>query len=212
MLYDFCRFAGQGKDEVILFRSHRHVLRLLGRIVELFLLYCGISIGIGLLGYAILKIMDLPYENTLGNAFFSMFYLSLVTAVMAAWSLWYRSMCIITDSRIVKIVPKGFFFSYTRELKLDGVKDTSFSYENFFQGLFNYGKLNVIGGGQFLIKFIPNPRDIHHYITKLMRLIDQAKVTGQRPVFPEFIPRPQWQGKKFRAPTIKQAGSKRLAS
>lgn len=199
MLYSFCRFAGQGKDEVILFRSHRHVLRLIGRIAELFVVYVGAAIAVGLVGYLVIRISGLTYSNSLGNAFFSLFILAVITSVMAAWSLWYRSICLITDSRIVKIVPKGFFNNYTRELRLDGIKDTSFSYENFFHGLFNYGKLQVIGGGQFTAQYIPNPRDIHHYITKLMRLIEEAKGTGVKPVFPAFIPRPAWKGKKFKA-------------
>ncbi len=201
MRYSFCRFAGQGKDEVILFRSHRHVLRLIGRIAELFVVYVGAAIAVGLVGYLVMRISGLTYSNSLGNAFFSLFILAVITSVMAAWSLWYRSICLITDSRIVKIVPKGFFNNYTRELRLDGIKDTSFSYENFFHGLFNYGKLQVIGGGQFTAQYIPNPRDIHHYITKLMRLIEEAKGTGVKPVFPAFIPRPEWKGKKFKAKT-----------
>lgn len=198
MRYNYCRFAGQGKDEVILFRSHRHVLRLIGRILELFVVYVGAAIALGIVGYLILRVTGLPYENSLGNAFFALFFLAVVTSVMAAWSLWYRSICIITDSRIVKIVPKGFFYNYTRELRLDGIKDTSFSYESFFNGLFNYGRLQVIGGGQFTAQYIPNPRDIHHYLTKLMRTIEEAKGTGKRPVFPEFIPKPEWKGKKFK--------------
>ena len=198
MRYSYCRFAGQGKDEVILFRSHRHILRLIGRILELFVIYVGAAIALGIVGYLILRVTGLPYENSLGNAFFSLFFLAVITSSMAAWSLWYRSICIITDSRIVKIVPKGFFYNYTRELRLDGIKDTSFSYESFFNGLFNYGRLQVIGGGQFTAQYIPNPRDIHHYLTKLMRTIEEAKGTGKRPVFPEFIPKPEWKGKKFK--------------
>ncbi len=201
MRYDFCRFAGQGKDEVILFRSHRHPIRLFSRIFQQMIMYLSLTFVIAIVGYVLARAFNLPTDGPLMNTFYALIFLALITTIMAAWSLWYRSVCIITDSRLVKIVPKGFFFSYTRELRLDGIKDTSFSYENFFHGLFNYGKLQVIGGGTFIVKHIPNPRDIHHYLTKLLRVIDAAKAGSTRPVFPEFIPRPEWKGKSFKKKT-----------
>jgi hypothetical protein len=197
MRYDYCHFTGQGQNEVILFRSHRHVMRLIGRIFEQLSLYLGGALVVGVAGYIVIKAFGLPYNQYIINTFFSLVFLAIVSTIMAAWSFWFRSICLITDSRIVKIVPKGFFYNYTRELKLDGIKDTSFSYESFFQGMFNYGKLQVIGGGQFIIKYIPNPRDLHHYITKLIRTIDAAKAKNIPLQLPVFIPRPQWKGKKF---------------
>ncbi|MBI4835737.1 MAG: PH domain-containing protein [Candidatus Abawacabacteria bacterium] len=202
MSYNQYHFAGQGRDEKILFYSHRHPLRLLGRILEQLFVYLGAATILGFLGYLIIRMFNLPFNGYIQGLFFSLLFLAVITTIMAAWSLWYRSVCIITDSRLVKIVPKGFFFNYTRELKLEGIKDTSFSYENFFQGIFNYGKLQVIGGGQFIVKYIPNPRDLHHYITKLVRTIDTVKAKGGTVEFPEFIPRPIWKGKNFRAPKL----------
>ncbi len=198
MRYDFCHFAGQGKDEIILFRSHRHPLRLIGRIFQQLAMYLSLAILMAIVGYVLIKSFGLPFNDSIINVFYALLSLAIVTTVMAAWSLWYRSLCLITDSRLVKIVPKGFFYSYTRELRLEGIKDTSFSYENFFHGLFNYGKLQVIGGGTFIVKYIPNPRDIHHYLTKLLRIIDAAKAANKKPEFPEFIPRPEWKGKSFK--------------
>lgn len=200
MRYDYCHFTGQGTNEVILFRSHRHIMRLVGRLLEQLFMYLGSAIVVGIIGYIVIKAFGLPYNQSIINVFFSLIFLAIVSTVMASWSFWYRSVCLITDSRIVKIVPKGFFYNYTRELKLDGIKDTSFSYENFFQGMFNYGKLQVIGGGQFIVKFIPNPRDLHHYITKLIRTIDAAKAQNIPLKLPAFIPRPEWKGKKFIKP------------
>lgn len=204
MRYDFCRFAGQGKDEVILFRSHRHPIRLISRIFQQLAVYLSLAIFVAIIGYFLINVFSLPYNDSIVNVFWSLLFLAIITTIIAAWSLWYRSLCIITDSRLVKIVPKGFFFSYTRELRLEGIKDTSFSYENFFHGIFNYGKLQVIGGGTFIVKYIPNPRDIHHYLTKLLRIIDTAKTTNTKPVFPEFIPRPEWKGKSYKktSPTL----------
>ncbi|OGC81420.1 MAG: hypothetical protein A2V81_04155 [Candidatus Abawacabacteria bacterium RBG_16_42_10] len=198
MRYDFCRFAGQGKDEIILFRAHRHPIRLISRIGQQLFMYLSLTFVVAIIGYVLTRAFNFPSDGALINIFYSFIFLALITTIMAAWSLWYRSLCIITDSRLVKIVPKGFFYSYTRELRLDGIKDTSFSYENFFHGLFNYGKLQVIGGGTFIVKYIPNPRDIHHYLTKLLRIIDAAKASSTKPIFPEFIPRPEWKGKGFK--------------
>lgn len=198
MRYAFCHFIGQGKDEVILFRSHRHPLRLISRIFQQLMMYLSLTFLVAVIGYVLTRTFNYPADGFLMNTFYSLIFLAVITTVMAAWSLWYRSVCIITDSRLVKIVPKGFFYSYTRELRLDGIKDTSFSYENFFNGIFNYGKLQVIGGGTFIVKYIPNPRDLHHYITKLLRTIDAAKAANKKPEFAEFIPRPEWKGKAFK--------------
>ncbi len=197
MRYNDCHFIGQGENEIILFRSHRHILRLLFGIAEQLLIYLGTALVIGLIGYILIQTFQLPLNSALLNTYWSLVFMAIITTVMSAWSFWYRSVCIITDSRIVKIVPKGFFYNYTRELKLYGIKDTSFSYEDFFQGVFNYGKLQVIGGGQFVVKYIPNPRDLHHYITKLVRMMDAAKAKDAPLQLPEFIPRPEWKGKKF---------------
>lgn len=197
MRYGNSHFIGQGSNEVILFRSHRHPLRLAMLILKQLALYLAAAIAVGLIGYIAIHTFKLAYNQYIINAFFSLLFIAIVTTVMSAWSFWYRSVCIITDSRLVKIVPKGFFYNYTRELKLHGIKDTSFSYEDFLQGVFNYGKLQVIGGGQFLVKYIPNPRDLHHYITKLVRLMDDARAKNIPLQLPEFIPLPEWQGKKF---------------
>lgn len=127
--------------------------------------------------------------------------LSVVTGILYAFTLWYLSVLVITDRRIMIFVQRGLFSSYALDLQYSNIQDSAYAYRHPLHYLFNYGALIVRSSPSAIKRFeaenIPNPRDVHHYINKLMLLFDEAKREGRAPELPIF--KKNWKGKHHKA-------------
>ena len=174
MPYSHLKFAGQAADEKILYFSKRHWVHFL------FLMLRNNTLGliaggaIAAIWYLLLKgSADFEEDVVLGLLTVLVLLLVICTSLLT-WTIWYLTVTIVTNRRLVKVVQKGLFYHYLHEVKLSNLQDITHTYSHPVQYIFNYGSLvaQVASGaeGKFSIKYLPNPKDLHHYINKITGL------------------------------------------
>ena len=153
----------------------------------------------GIVGLAVAFVLDITVGARDGISLNSVFQtpwlaslvmMGVVSGAVYAITMWYLTLLVITDRRMIEFVQRGLFSNYALDLKFENIKDSAYSYRNPIHYLFNCGALIVRSAPsaikRFEIDYIPNPRDVHHYINKLTVLIDEATKKNETPVLPVF--------------------------
>ena len=133
--YDQDRFPGQATDEKILYITREHELFLFSRMFFVIL----IAAAIFLTSY----VFSLAFKSIFSfSSFAFMLPLTLILVggftVIGFWwvySLWMKSLAILTNKRLTKIVYTTPFNRYNQSLPLEMVVDTSCNNQGFFEGL-----------------------------------------------------------------------------
>lgn len=181
MYTELVTFRGKAESEHVLFHARLHWIVLLSRLLSYGILGAAGS-GVIVLLFALLYAGNAQdILNTVSDTMWllDLWFAGTLTAILYAWMTWYLSIFIITDRRLLQIVQNGLFSHYSLELKLENVRDSAFSYNHPLHYIFNYGTLfarSATGAiGDFQVPNISNPRDVHHYVHKLITLLDEAK-------------------------------------
>jgi hypothetical protein len=189
-------FVGQRSDETVLFMSRRHyfpMFLMFGRNLFFAVIWSLIVSG-AIISYAYLRGYSISSQLITFVVCISL--LMLLATFSTTWTIYYLSLTVITDNRLVKIVQKGVFMNYTREVKLTALQDTSFTFANWIQSMFNYGTLvaHTASGeeGKFQVRFLPNPRAVHHYLNKLNKIIHDSELDHTKPSLPPFQAKEMW--------------------
>jgi Zn-dependent protease with chaperone function len=133
--YDSHRFSGQATDERILYITREHKLFLFLRLLVIFF----IALAIFLAAW----VFSLAFHNIFAiSSLAFVFPLTLILlgsfSIIGWWwvySLWKKSLAILTNKRLVKLVYTTPFNRYNQSLPLDMIVDTSCNNQGFFEGV-----------------------------------------------------------------------------
>lgn len=175
------KFSGQTSNERILYFSRRHWVYFTYLMIRNNLLGAVAGLAIASLWYFFLKGTNALDVNTLATvqSLLGILILMIVFCTsLLTWTIWYLTVTVLTQSRLVKIVQKGLFYHYVHDIKLNRLQDLTYTYAHPIQYIFNYGRIlaHVASGetGKFEINYLPNPRDLHHYIHKVTSLVENS--------------------------------------
>lgn len=192
-------FVGQREDEHVLYVSRRHwfpMLIMFGRNLFLALIF---SVVLSSIIAGVAYIMEYPLNSELYSFLVAISLLILLATFSTTWTIYYLSLMVITDNRLVKIVQKGVFMNYTREVKLAALQDTSFTFANWIQSMLNYGIIvaHAASGeeGKFQVRYLPKPREVHHYLNQLSKILHDASIDRVKPTLPTYEQKAQWKRK-----------------
>ena len=195
---DKAKFAGQTSNEKILYFSRRHWVYFTYLMLRNNLLGAIAGGAIAALWYFFLQGTGELTAETMGlvQSMLAVLILMLVFCTsLLTWSIWYLTVTVLTQNRLVKIVQKGLFYHYVHDIKLNRLQDLTYTYAHPIQYIFNYGRIlaHVASGetGKFEINYIPNPRDLHHYIHKVTSLVENSPNPDQVEI-PSYEDRSFW--------------------
>lgn len=204
--YDSHRFAGQATDERILYITREHPLFLYGRLLAVTGVTAAV-LGAGLLLMSVVAQMlsgwsaaaILPVALLLAGGF-------LAIGTWWAYSLWQKSLAILTNKRLLKIIYTTPFNRYNQSLPLEMIVDTSCNNQGFFEGvaasLLQIGTLTArssasssgvatenterVNKKYFYLENIKYCEDLQQYLNKVISLLRQSP--AQLDTFRPFIP------------------------
>ncbi|MDD4351390.1 MAG: PH domain-containing protein [Candidatus Gracilibacteria bacterium] len=210
MPYDDFNFEGQAKTERILYCSRRHWMHFVFLFVRNNIVAAFGSGAMAAACYFLLQNLA-DFDKQLVTRLLVVFVLLIMFATtLLTWTIWYLTVTIITSRRLVKSVQKGIFSHYAHDLKLMAIQDVTYKYSHPVQYLFNYGQILVRAAsgeeGKFKLNHIPNPRDLHHYLSKVIGLLEKNPdpTSEELPVFMDK----GWKGKrKWEKEVKKSAGA-----
>lgn len=204
--YDTYRFPGQATDERILYVTREHKLFLFSKLFAVVLIALAIFLTSYVFYFAFKSIFSL-------NSFTFLFPLTLVLAggfiFVGFWwvlSLWKKSLAILTNKRLTKIVYTTPFNRYNQSLPLEMIVDTSCNNQGFFEGvahsLLQVGTLtarssasssgvstedtNRVNKKYFYLENIKYCEDLQQYLNKILSLLSHSP--EQLETFRPFIP------------------------
>jgi hypothetical protein len=204
--YGAHRFAGQGIDERILYITREHKLYLFLRIFFILLISAAILMAF--------YVFSLAFENIFSSSALALLLpltLILISAfnVIGFWwiyCLWQRSLAILTNKRLTKIVYTTPFNRYNQSLPLEMIVDTSCNNQGFFEGvassILKIGNLTArssasssgvatndtdrINRKYFYLEHIKYCEDFQQYLNKVLNMFNNTP--EQLLTFRPFIP------------------------
>ncbi len=204
--YDSYRFPGQATDEKILYITREHKLFMLQKMFAVLL----IAVAIFLTSY----VFSLAFKNIFSFSSFS--FIFPITIILAGgfaligfwwvYSLWQKSLAILTNKRLTKIVYTTPFNRYNQSLPLEMVVDTSCNNQGFFEGIahstLQVGTLTArssasssgvateeidrVNKKYFYLENIKYCEDLQQYLNKILSVLRQSP--EQLENFRPFIP------------------------
>lgn len=192
MPYSHLKFVGQATDEKILYFSRRHWIHFVFLMLRNNLLALAAGFAISAVWYFILKGSHDFNEEVVYGLFFVIIFMIVICTSLLTWTIWYLTVTIITNRRLIKAVQRGLFYHYVHEIKLANLQDITYSYTHPIQYIFNYGNLiaQTASGaeGKFSINYLPNPKDLHHYLNKITSLMTDSG-WAKETVLPPYLKR-----------------------
>ena len=204
--YDSYRFPGQATEERILYITREHKMFLFSRMFSVLL----IAVAIFLASY----VFFLAFKSIF--AFSSFAFIFPATIVLAGgfaaigfwwvYSLWQKSLAILTNKRLTKIVYTTPFNRYNQSLPLEMVVDTSCNNQGFFEGiahsLLQVGTLTArssasssgvstedtdrVNKKYFYLENLKYCEDLQQYLNKILSILNKSP--EQLETFRPFIP------------------------
>jgi len=204
--YDSHRFPGQATDERILYVTREHKLFLFIKIFFVLLIAVAISLAFYVFSLAFKSIF-------VASSMVFLFPLVLFVvggfAAIGFWwvySLWRKSLAILTNKRLTKIIYTTPFNRYNQSLPLEMVVDTSCNNQGFFEGvahsLLQIGTLTArssasssgvatddtdrINKKYFYLENIKYCEDLQQYLNKILSLFNHSpeSLVNFRPFIP----------------------------
>lgn len=187
--YKDLKFPGQYTEEKILFitREGKYMLHLR------WLFVCTASITV-LLFTLLLGNAVQAYLPSLANLIiFTSLPLTITLTLTGLWwtyTLWKKSLFIITTRRLTKFIHTTPWNRYQLSLGLNQIVDTGAYQKGFFQAIFKYGYFVARSAAgnikNFKIVNISFAEDLHNYINKLLFTFNKEK--DRLDMFRPFIP------------------------
>ncbi len=206
--YDDHRFPGQATDEKILYITREHRLFLLIRIMFVILLAIAIFLAFYVFSLAFQKIFinqSIAFVLPLIIVFCSSF------AFIGLWwvySLWQKSLAILTNKRLLKIIYTTPFNHYNQSLPLETIVDTSCNNQGLVAGIaqsiLKIGTLTArssasssgvatednsrVNKKYFYLENIKYCEDLQQYLNKILSLLkrDTQAFLDFRPFIPHL--------------------------
>jgi uncharacterized membrane protein YdbT with pleckstrin-like domain len=159
-------FNGQYEDENVLmvFRKHPVVMRK-GLIIS------GIALTLGTIPSFIKPEMSYLIWGLAVSMALAMI-LFLPTFIM-----WYFSIYIVTNKRLVQIIQKGFFSKSVVDIGLDQIQIVNYSINGFQESLLGFGLLSIQTYlGELVINDVHHPAEIQSQLLAILRSPDNSRL------------------------------------
>ena len=162
------RFATQEPGEKIIYVLRKHFIT---NFTWIFLGSLGLVLPIFYMRYSLNNPgMSGSFPSGLENALIIAWYLVALVYIVEQFITWYFNVYIVTDRRIVDVDFTPLFSKKISEATYNNVEDTSFSMDNLFQTIFNYGHVFVQTAAEnreFDFHDVPNPSIVQDKISDL---------------------------------------------
>lgn len=133
--YNTHRFPGQATDEKILYITREHKLFLFIRMFFVILMAIAISLAFYVFSLAFKSIFTTSEVSFLFPLILIVVGSFSVIGFWWVYSLWQKSLAILTNKRLTKIVYTTPFNRYNQSLPLEMIVDTSCNNQGFFAGI-----------------------------------------------------------------------------
>ncbi|PIR43027.1 hypothetical protein COV24_04865 [candidate division WWE3 bacterium CG10_big_fil_rev_8_21_14_0_10_32_10] len=162
------RFATQEPGEKIIFVLRRHFITNFGWI---FFSILGLILPVFYMQYSLDNPETMQFiPSNLENTFIIAWYVVDLIYVIERFITWYFNVYIVTDRRVIDIDFVPLFQKRISEATYANVEDTSFSMNNLFQTIFNYGDVFMQTAAEkreFDFHDVPNPSIVQDKISNL---------------------------------------------
>lgn len=198
------RFPGQNSSEKILFSVRENKIMLVLRIGFVVML----SLAFFAAGFGLSSFVGKVFGPGVSSAinFFSII-LALIFFLVGSWwvkQLWIKSICVVTNKRLVKFVFTTPVSKYTLSLPLDMIVDTGSFTKGFLQTFFKLGTFMArssasssgvatddtsrVNKKYFYIRNVACAEDLQHYVNKLLVVFNKQfdKLDTFRPFIPNL--------------------------
>ena len=153
------QFQGQHKDEEVVLISHQHPFVLLRPAI----------IAVVFLWIPFLAYILLPAGQPLFIIIFVCLLLAL-SQLLRGWHVWYNSLMLLTNERLVLVEQRRMFHREFVECTLVSIQQVSHTVDGMLATLFGYGTISVYTAGShepFCIRNIPQPYELQQEIQRV---------------------------------------------
>src|SRR3989338_851291 len=169
------KFEAQDEEEkiVLLLRPHFVtniwwiILSLLMSVVPQFLTY--------------IPVISLLPENYL--FVLTLFWYALIlTFIFERFLMWFFSVNIVTDERVMDVDFYGLLFKHVSVAQLDRIEDVNYFQKGVMAALFNYGDVLIQTAAEitgFVFNKVPNPEKVVKVISELIQQEKQEEIEGR---------------------------------
>lgn len=116
-----------------------------------------------------------PFGRELENIVIALWYVMTLIYAIERFITWYFNVYVVTDRRLIDVDFRPLFYKNVSEAAYNNVEDTSFSMNNIFQTIFNYGNVFVQTAAektQFEFIDVPSPAKVQDKISDLAAAIN----------------------------------------
>jgi len=204
--YDQNRFSGQATDERILYMTREFELFLFIKMLFVILIAVAISLAAWVFSLAFKNIFSVSSISFLLPLTFVLVSAFAVIGFWWVYSLWQKSLAILTNKRLIKIIYTTPFNRYNQSLPLEMIVDTSCNNQGFFEGvahsLLKVGTLTArssasssgvstedtdrVNKKYFYLENIKYCEDLQQYLNKILSLLSRSP--AELETFRPFIP------------------------
>ena len=167
-------FEEQGEDETVYFTFGKHWLALVHPIIA-----SGILIILGIAGLFLPIYLDIKGDTyKIYLLFESLIFLMAVILFYVPWVLYYLSVGVLTNIRIVDIDQHSLFHRNTTFARLENIEDISIKTIGFLGTFFKVGRIDIMTAGEvpnLEYPYIKHPEKIAEEIHKAQQKAGIAK-------------------------------------
>ena len=169
------RFETQDSQEEIILLLRPHIITNLWWVIAaVLMLFVPVF-------FPILPIVSLLPANYL--FILTLFWLELILAfVFEQFLLWFFSINIVTDERIIDIDFFGLLFKHVSVAQIDKIEDVNYFQKGIFGAFFNFGNVLIQTAAElteFVFNNVPNPDRVVKIISELIGEEEQEQLEGR---------------------------------
>lgn len=169
-------FDGQKEGEEVLALFHKHPM-VFGR---------DILIALALLAIIVISLINFGFSSTTSWAIFICLPLSILFLIRFYY-LWSNNLFLITNTRIIAMVQKGFFSRRLEESYLDDICQVNARVYGFVHSWLDYGNVEIQTEGLQTLEDVEHPYDVKNAAYNVIR---KFKDKDTRPAVPPKKSRP----------------------
>ena len=200
--YDQSRFPGQASDEKILYITREHPLFLFSRL--LFVLIAGSTIVLAsiILNRTMSQVLDNQILSIIILLMLMFFFLFMLIGSWWVFSLWKKSLAIVSNKRLIKFIYTTPVNRYNMSLPLEMIVDTSCHNRGLLSSYLNIGSITArssasssgvatddisrVNKKYFYLENIQYFEDLQQYLNKLINILHKQpqELSNFRPFIP----------------------------
>ncbi|HPS40590.1 MAG TPA: hypothetical protein PLQ50_01130 [Candidatus Woesebacteria bacterium] len=206
--YDSYRFAGQATDERILYITREHKFFLFIKMFFVLLIAAAIFLATYVFSLAFKNIFAFDYPSFLLPLILILIVALIIIGFWWVYSVWQKSLAILTNQRLTKIIYTTPFNRYNQSLPLEMIVDTSCSNQGFFGGIAHSllkidtltarssasssgvatNDVSRVNKKYFYLENIQYCEDLQQYLNKILSMLSHSpeRLSSFRPFVPNL--------------------------